>query len=483
MDKQNTISNLKEDILINVIKAFDTENFEESARKIPYVMRPKNTEVALRCCIYKERAIIKDRAIAALGFSNEDDDETVSLSSYAKAATERKKPDEKMLTVLQAACKGCVPNRVHVTDMCQGCVARPCTQSCPFGAIKLVEGRSTIDATKCKNCMRCVNVCPYNAIAKIRVPCEDVCPVDAIKKDATGAASIDFDACISCGKCVGDCPFGAINEKSQIIDVLMKMKTGEQVVALVAPSIAGQFENAEMGQIKTALEKAGFLDVIEVAYGADITIKHEGECFVDRMDQGDEFMTTSCCSAYNQLVEKHLPEIKKFVASSKTPVNYTAEFAKKERPYSVSVFISPCTSKRKEGQADPHIDYVLNFNEIRDLFVARGIDPSKCKSGDFRQKSSHQARNFPKTGGVAGAVTDYLHPQDIEPTPYFIDGINKNSIRELKKIATEGKCEQGNLIEVMGCKNGCLGGNATIMPASKSQPVMEAYAEQGFEIE
>ena len=121
---------IKKEILVRIIKAFLSDDFEEQARLIPYDMRPKGMEVPYRCCVYKERAIIKNRVIAGLGFSIEEDDETASLAKYAKKASERTEIDEKHLTVLQSACKGCNSNKIYVSDLCQGCVARPCMSSC-----------------------------------------------------------------------------------------------------------------------------------------------------------------------------------------------------------------------------------------------------------------------------------------------------------------------------------------------------------------
>ena len=247
---------LKKQILIKIIEAFFSDDYQANTRLIPYQMRRKGSEVPYRCCIYKERAILKDRAIAELGFSIEEHDETVLLSEYAKKALEREKPEKNPLTVLEAACKGCVPSRIYVTDLCQGCVARPCQSVCKFGAISIDNGKSVIDGSKCKNCKQCMQVCPYNAIVKITVPCEDACPVGAIAKGENGRAKIDFDACISCGKCVSACPFGAVHEKSQVIDILKHMKNGEKVIALIAPSIVGQFPG-NIYQLKTAIKKAG----------------------------------------------------------------------------------------------------------------------------------------------------------------------------------------------------------------------------------
>ncbi|MBQ2612189.1 Fe-hydrogenase large subunit family protein, partial [bacterium] len=118
-------SHLKREILVRLIKAFYSDCFEEKARLIPYDMRPKGSEVPYRCCIYKEREILRDRAIAGLGFAIEETEESELLSNMAKAALKRDCPEENPLTVLQTACKGCVPSRIYVTDLCQGCVARP----------------------------------------------------------------------------------------------------------------------------------------------------------------------------------------------------------------------------------------------------------------------------------------------------------------------------------------------------------------------
>src|SRR5574344_1782620 len=119
MSEIGQTSHLKREILVRVIRAFLAENFEENVRLIPYDMRPKGCDVPYRCCVYKERAILKDRIIAGLGFSIEEDDELTLLSTYAKNSINREKPDDKALTVLEAACKGCVPSRVYVTDICQ----------------------------------------------------------------------------------------------------------------------------------------------------------------------------------------------------------------------------------------------------------------------------------------------------------------------------------------------------------------------------
>lgn len=453
-------SHLKREILVRLIKSFLSDNFEENTRLIPYDMRPKGHEVPYRCCIYKERAILRDRTIAGLGLSIEETEDTELLSDLAKGALDRTEPEENPLTVLTTACKGCVPARIYVTDLCQGCVARPCVNTCKFGAISVQNGKSVIDPAKCKNCGMCAQVCPYQAIQKIIVPCENACPVGAIAKGEDGHAQIDFSKCISCGKCVSACPFGAVHEKSQIIDVLKAVKDGKKVIAMVAPAIMGQLPCTPK-QLKQAIMELGFADVYEVAQGADVTTKNEAKEFEERLEHGAEFMTTSCCAGYNELVEKHIPEMKPFRSDTKTPMYYTAEIVKKENPDAVTVFFSPCVAKRREALQNPNVDYVLNYEEIGAWFIALGIKVENCAETSFKTEASAEGRNFCVTGGVAKAVQTLL-PEELPTHPVVIDGLNKQTIRDLKKYAKNGMCDIGNLIEVMACTGGCLGGNATV---------------------
>ena len=473
-------SHLKREILVRLIQAYLSDNFEEATRMIPYDMRPKGSEVPYRCCIHKERAILRDRTIAGLGFSIENADDSELLSTLARKAEERTEIEKNPLTVLHTACQGCVPSRIYVTDLCQGCVARPCQSACKFGAIKVENGKSVIDPEKCKNCGMCAQVCPYQAIAKIIVPCENACPVGAIAKDENGLAQIDFDKCISCGKCVSACPFGAVHKKSQLIDILKAIKNNEKLVAMVAPAIFGQLPCSPK-QLKDAILSLGFSDVIEVAEGADITTKNEAAEFKERMEKGQNFMTTSCCAGYNELVEKHVPELKPFRSETKTPAYYTAEIVKKENPNAKTVFFSPCIAKRREATQNPNIDFVLNYDELGAWFVALNVQVANFEGSEFRKESSAQARNFAVTGGVAGAVNALLD-DDKKAKPYIVDGLNKQSIRDLKKFAKNGVCEFGNLIEVMACPGGCLGGSNTINAYKPALKQLTAYVEESPEI-
>ena len=457
----NKALGFKRKALRKVIEAFDAGTLENAAYRIPFDVIPSDTKPDVRCCIYKERAVFRARTLAALGCSVEADDEATSLNEYAKQALLRKDTPEVPLTVLDIACKGCVKARHIVTEACQGCLARACETACKFGAVKVENGRSRIDPEKCKNCGQCKAACPYNAITYVPVPCEQSCPVDAIHKGSNGFAKIDFDKCISCGHCMDACPFGAIMERSQLIDILGAMKSTRKVCAVVAPSIVGQFD-ASLPQLMSAIKKAGFDKVTEVAEGADVTTAHEAKELIERLERGDKFMTTSCCSAWIQAVKKHLPALKPFVSDTHTPMSYIAEIEKKNG-FTV-VFVGPCVSKRVEGREDPNVDYVMTYEELGALLEARHIDPAQCEEMPLDPKISGEGRYYGVTGGVAKAVESAINghrPIKMQT----ISGLDKKAMLMLNAYARGVGDFQ--LLEVMSCKGGCIGGPCTLCAQAK----------------
>lgn len=83
---------------------------------------------------------------------------------------------------------------------------------------------------------------------------------------------------------------------------MQQIKKGTDIVAIVAPSILGQF-GCSKEQIYGALKQVGFTDIVEVAQGAMETTRNEAEELKEKLHEGQAFMTTSCCPSYIQLVE------------------------------------------------------------------------------------------------------------------------------------------------------------------------------------
>lgn len=476
LECQNHATRLRREVLIRTARALANIQQDDATRfdRIPVDMIPKNGD-NLRCCVYKDRAVVRYRCMAALGFDvQEEEDELKTLGAYAADAAGRDKPEGPVLTVLDVACSGCVKAQYRITDACRGCLARPCMVNCPRDCIRMENGRAKIDTANCINCGKCREVCPYNAVTRMPVPCEEACPVDAIRKDENGKERIDFDKCISCGRCMRACPFGAVMEKSQLADVIGRVKGPQTTIAMVAPAIAGQFPG-HFPQIAGALKKLGFDHVIEVAVGADITALHETEEFLERMAEGKPMMTTSCCPAYIESVRKHLPELTPFVSDTRTPMHYTGKMMKEKYPDAVTVFIGPCVAKRVEAMRDEYTDYVLTFEELGALFVAYDIEVAVCDDVETELDSSREGKAFAVTGGVAEAVRTAAG-NEAEVKPLLINGLNRQALNKLR-LCAQGKCG-GNLIEVMACEGGCVAGAGVLGSMKAATRAVREYADK-----
>lgn len=449
-----------------------TDELRKNIDRIPYIMRPRGGEVS-RCCLYKDRAMLKYRAMCILGFGVDDEtDEMTTLAEYTDRALAREKVEQEPLSVMTEACSACVKVNYVVTNMCRGCVGRACMMNCNKGAIRFENGQAHIMSEKCVNCGLCQKNCPFHAIVYMPVPCEEACPVGAISKDEMGKEHIDPKKCIYCGRCISACPFGAVMEKSHIIDIHKAIKSNRKVIAIVAPAIAGQFK-APLQDIMAAIGRLGFDEVREVAKGADMTTKNEAIEFIEKMEAGEPFMTTSCCPSYYMLAARHLPEVKPFVSHTRSPMIYSAQIEKEANPDAVIVFVGPCLAKRYEAYHDTNIDYVLSFEEVGTMFVANGVNPMEKSELQLDSSINPTSRGYAATAGVMHAVAVEIGDR-AEVRPIVIDGITKQSIRELKGYA---KSCPGNMVEVMACEGGCVNGcNVIANPKIATRQVQE-YAK------
>lgn len=471
---ENRATYIRRELQAKVLKLLFAGRLQEEIDDLPRKLYPRKKD-AVRCCVYKDRAVTAYRLMAILGISIEDEpDDPLPLRHYVRQALARETVCEPVLTVIDEACSACVQNNYYVTDACRGCVARPCSVNCPREAISFQGDRAKIDPGNCVNCGRCQGVCPYNAIVYQPVPCEEGCPVGAIKKDERGREYIDYNLCIFCGRCTRACPFGAIMERSQIIDVAKHIQDGKTLVAMVAPSIVGQFPGA-LEQTIAAIREVGFSVVMEVAAGADTTARNEAEEFVERLNDGDGLMGTSCCPAYTEAVAKHAPDFQRFVSHTRTPMSYTAEMAAEHYPDTVRVFIGPCIAKKFEGIHDENVDYVLTYEELGAFFMACDIDTASLEESTFdATTATRHGRGFPVSQGVTEAVKHYVGPRAaVQPVP--IDGLKKKGLNQLKLFA-QGKAP-GNLIEVMSCEGGCICGPGVVNNPKSTVRALRAYLD------
>lgn len=461
MDKFDThVQQLKYQVLKELIKKYDNDDLVNAYRDIPKIISP-GPKAQDRCCIYKERAIIEERITLAMG-GNSDNPNSVE--------------------VINIACDECPIDGIYVTPACRGCLIHRCAQVCPKGAISIIDHRSVVDREKCIECGKCTKACPYSAIVLQKRPCIQACKVNAISMDENKKANIDNEKCISCGACVYQCPFGAIQDKSNILEALDILKNSDnnknyRVYAVIAPSIAGQFDNAKPEQIVTGLMKLGFHQVVEAALGADITLYHEAKEYKEK-----GLLTTSCCPSFVMYIEKHFPELKKYVSSTVSPMVYAGMLIKGSDSTAKVIFIGPCTSKKIEYKLDKTkhmIDSVISFEELQALLDARKINMEELEE-TVLDNASFYGRIFAKSGGIKEGIEkvarDY-YGTDIDSS-VAMSGIDECRMNLLK--LKMGKSD-ATFFEGMACEGGCINGALCIHHGPKNAMEIEKFGKRAIE--
>ena len=462
MYADENVIKIKHDVLYEVAKLAFADELEEKRDGIAEALIPGPTP-QFRCCIYKEREIIRQRVRLAEGKAPGMND------------------DGNIVQVISSACEDCPISSYVVTDYCQNCIGKACINACNFGAIEMGRHRSHIDASKCKECGKCAQACPYHAIAALKRPCKFSCPVDAISYDENGISVINEEKCIRCGLCIHKCPFGAIGSKTYVVDVIKAIKSEHPVYALVAPATEGQFgENITMNSWKKAMKAVGFTDLVEVGLGGDMTAAYEAEEWAEAYKNGKK-MTTSCCPAFVNMIKKHYPELIDNVSTTISPMCAVSRMLKAKEPDAVTVFIGPCISKKsevKDHAIEGNADYALTYSEIRAMMRAKDIELEE--DDNTYQESSVYGKRFANAGGVTEAVLQSLKESDDE----IAATVNKcNGAAECKKallLMKVGRLPE-DFIEGMICEGGCVGGPSAFRPQASFKKDREAIISEADE--
>ncbi len=449
-----TIIKIKHEILCEVAKLVFAGKFEEEKEMLPYRMMP-GPKASYRCCVYKEREIVRQRV------------------RLAEGKNPQGARNNLVVQVVQAACEDCPISRYVVTDNCQKCMGKACQQSCNFGAISIGVNRAHIDPQKCRECGKCASACPYNAIADLIRPCRRSCPVGAISTDENGICIIDEKKCIQCGKCIHSCPFGAISSKSCIVEVCQALKDGKRIYAMIAPSAEGQFgEGITFESWRNALKEVGFTDMIEVGLGGDMTAYSDAAEWIEAYENGVK-KTTACCPGFVNLIRLHYPELEENISTTVSPMCGVSRWIKEKDPEALTLFIGPCIAKKSEvlDQKIPgNADYAMTFGEIRAVIRARGVTIKETP--EVQQQASTFGKWFGNSGGVTAAVLESMKEQGFAQDVKVERCNGTDACKRALLMLKMGRFTS-DFIEGMTCDGGCVGGPSRHVDVAKFKKARE----------
>lgn len=289
---------------------------------------------------------------------------------------------------------------------------------------------------KCRDCYRCVRVCPVNAI-----------------KMHDGQAQVIAERCIACGTCILACPQNAKEYRTDYGKVLQMIEDGEQLALSLAPSFVAYYSESEQKRLPSALRMLGFSYVAETAIGAWhsalATEKHIRE------NPGKHHICTACPAVVSYVMHE-APAMAAYLVPVASPMLAHARMLKSKVPGRKVVFAGPCVAKKDEAQwnkNDVFIDAVITFEELEELFRLKNINFGNCEESSFNEQVPGDARLFPLEGGLlrtAGMSTDMLDAQVIAVSGY-------REVKDAIQTLSDSKTTT-TIIEPLFCKNGCING-------------------------
>ena len=310
--------------------------------------------------------------------------------------------------------------------------------------------------------------------------CQNSCIFDAIERDASGKLWINPSLCVGCEACIDAC-------KDHHIVVLPAMKAVREakgpVYMMIAPAFLGQFgEDVTPGKLRTAFKALGFTGMVEVALFADILTLKEALEFDSHVKQkGDYQLTSCCCPVWIAMIRKSYHELMPHVPGAVSPMIACGRMIKRIHPDALTVFAGPCLAKKKEAKEpdiDDAVDYVLTFQEVRDIFEVADIHPAEL-TDEWKEHASKAGRLYARTGGVSQAVSEMA--EQLQPDRKIqVCSEQANGTRECMEMIQRIKenLTEANFFEGMGCIGGCVGGPKAIVEKEESRKRVDIYSDE-----
>ena len=372
------------------------------------------------------------------------------------------------------------------------------------------------DPNKCILCGDCVRVC--SEIQGIGI-------LDFANRGSKTTVGPAFDKnicevdCVQCGQCTTVCPTGALMVKLDTDTVWQAINDkSKTTVVHVAPAVrvalaeefGGEPGTIATGKMIAALKKIGFDYVFDTTFTADMTIAEETNEFLGRFtENGPLPLFTSCCPAWVKYVEHYHPELIPNLSSCKSPMGMFGAISKEiftknigvEKKDLYVVAVMPCTAKKFEITRDEFIrdgirdnDAVITTRELGRMIKEFGIDFDSLEPESFDQPMGMGTGGgmiFGNTGGVAEAVlreaavltshdkkspknvvyqevrgAEYIKEAHIEFGDVKLEMAVAHSLSAAEEIIRRIQSgeKKYDIVEIMACPGGCIGGGGQPMP-------------------
>ena len=309
-----------------------------------------------------------------------------------------------------------------------------------------------LDEEKCTGCLRCITQCPVKM-------CNDA--------SQEGLVYFNSDLCIGCGECLPVCEPKARYGIDDFDNFMTDLKSGVNVIAIVAPAIAANFDGMYL-KFNGFLKKLGVKAIFDVSFGAELTVK---SYLAYKKKKNPTVIIAQPCPTLVTFIEMYHPGLIPYLAPLDSPMLHSIKMIKRFYPqyakYKVAV-ISPCLSKRREFDATGYGDYNVTFNSFHDHLKKTGDYISNYTNVDYDGPVAERGVLFSSPGGLMRTVERY--DGNVNSYTKKVEGFPEvyHYIEYLEDILKKGKAPLYPLIDCLACQRGCNGGPGT--PNQRKHP-------------
>lgn len=307
----------------------------------------------------------------------------------------------------------------------------------------------------CKNCYKCLRECPVKAI-----------------RITNHQAKIIDERCILCGTCTGVCPQNAkiVHSESEVVENLLK--SGDKIVASVAPSFVSSFGVNDFSVMQIALGKLGFAYSEETAVGANLVVEEYKKLLKEGKYKN---FITSACPSVNRLIQEYYPNALPYLANVDSPMLAHAKLLKKQFPTAKIVFIGPCIAKKKEAAESGIIDAVLTYEDLKGLFEKNKINLTQTAKLSVSKQGvgENKAKFFPISRGII---------KSFDELPLGYEYVAIDGVQKCMDILESVDTLSGMFLELNACEYACVKGPCSLTSAEgaiKANADIRKYATKG----
>lgn len=301
-----------------------------------------------------------------------------------------------------------------------------------------------IDTEKCESRMKCLRVCPTQAI-RVR----------------NGKAVIIEEKCIDCGECITVCPYNAIIPLTDPFGELTKFR---HTVAIPSPALYAQFGREILPEkILSGIKKLGFDDAFDLA----ITCGEVSFAIQEylREYQGPKPLISNACPTVVRLIQVKYPALIDQIIPIETPRELAAREIKKKKSKQLRLkkedigafYLTPCPGKmisikQPAEKGKSHLDGAIS---ISDIYAPLLSAMERTEKGSYR-KALESICILGIGWAMVGGICRTLRLRN---------SLAVSGLGEILKIFNDierGKLRNIDFIEAYSCYQGCVGGSLTV---------------------